>query len=127
MQLHIPGFTAGSNDGVERHSYHHYHEFHEIPRRYDQTRPAQNDASSSDTESESDQDTDNDTDRIEGDEGTAALTDTDMSDTDVTDADESESDLTESESDRQETILQQIAELESELATTQTMNNKQTT
>ena len=50
-----------------------------------------------------------------------------MSDTDVTDADESESDLTESESDRQETILQQIAELESELATTQTMNNKQTT
>ena len=76
--------------------------------RPDQTRPAQNDASSLDTESESDQDTDNDTDRIERDERTAALTDTDVSDTDVTDVDESESDHTESESDQRKTILQQI-------------------
>merc|ERR1712110_373703 len=36
------GFTVGSNDGVERHSYHHYHELHEIPICYEQTRPAQN-------------------------------------------------------------------------------------
>ena len=114
--LHTLGFTGGSNDGVERHSYHHYHEFHEIPSCYEQTRPAQNNESASDTESESDQDTDtdtdNDTDKMERDEGTAALTDTD---TDGTDAEESESDHSESESDRRETILREIAELESEL------------
>ena len=115
--LHTLGFTVGSNDGVERHSYHHYHEFHEIPSCYEQTRPAQNNESASDTESESDQDTDtdNDTDKMERDEGTAALTDTDESDTDGTDAEESESDHSESESDRRETILREIAELESEL------------
>ena len=45
---------------------------------------------------------------MERDEGTAALTDTDESDTDGTDAEESES-------DRRETILREIAELESEL------------
>ena len=49
---------------------------------------------------------------MERDEGTAALTDTD---TDGTDAEESESDHSESESDRRETILREIAELESEL------------
>ena len=117
--LHTLGFTVGSNDGVERHSYHHYHEFHEIPSCYEQTRPAQNNESASDTESESDQDTDtdtdNDTDQIERDEETAALTDTDKSDTDGTDGEESESDHSESESDRRETILREIAELESEL------------
>ena len=110
--LHTLGFTVGSNDGVERHSYHHYHEFHEIPSCYEQTRPAQNNESASDTESESDQDTDtdtdNDTDKMERDEETAALTDTDKSDTDGTDGEESES-------DRRETILREIAELESEL------------
>ena len=52
---------------------------------------------------------------MERDEGTAALTDTDKSDTDGTDAEESESDHSESESDRRETILREIAELESEL------------
>ena len=48
---------------------------------------------------------------MERDEGTAALTNTDESDTDGTDAEESESD----HSDRRETILREIAELESEL------------
>ena len=52
---------------------------------------------------------------MERDEGTAVLTDTDKSDTDGTDGEESESDHSESESDRRETILQEIAELESEL------------
>ena len=52
---------------------------------------------------------------MERDEGTAVLTDTDKSDTDGTDAEESESDHSESESDRRETILREIAELESEL------------
>ena len=47
---------------------------------------------------------------MERDEGTAALTDTDG-----TDGEESESDHSESESDRRETILREIAELESEL------------
>ena len=121
--LHTLGFTVGSNDGVERHSYHHYHEFHEIPSCYEQTRPAQNNESASDTESESDQDTDNDTDKMERDEGTAALTDTDKSDTDGTDAEESESDHSESESDRRETILREIAELESELETIDGIGN----
>ena len=127
--LHTLGFTVGSNDGVERHSYHHYHELHEIPICYEQTRPAQNNESASDTESESDQDTDtdtdtdNDTDKMERDEGTAALTDTDVSDTDGTDAEESESDHSESESDRRETILREIAELESELETIDGIGN----
>ena len=119
--LHTLGFTVGSNDGVERHSYHHYHELHEIPICYEQTRPAQNNESASDTESESDQDTDNDTDKMERDEGTAVLTDTDKSDTDGTDAEESESDH--SESDRRETILREIAELESELETIDGIGN----
>ena len=60
---------------------------------------------------------------MERDEGTAALTDTDESDTDGTDAEESESDHSESESDRRETILREIAELESELETIDGIGN----
>ena len=60
---------------------------------------------------------------MERDEGTAALTDTDETDTDGTDGEESESDHSESESDRRETILREIAELESELETIDGIGN----